>query len=688
MLRINKINFLLTSAVLLLGSTSAYGLDPEKMYHFRSGEKREWDRYSNARDASKFLDSFNWSKPEEGATLKLSQVDVKQRWQVSVNGSPVGKLVQDENPMTVFFEIEPDILKEGLNRLEVINIERNPKGSDDIVIGRMEVLPQSIDELVNETQLTVIVTEDDQLSPARITILNAHGELQTVGAESNATLAVRPGTVYTSDGVAKFGLPEGKYTIYAGRGFEYSLPSQVVEIKQQDEQKILFSLERQVDTTGYVACDTHVHTRTHSGHGDSTVQERMITLAGEGVELPIATDHNVQIDHRPFANEMNVKQYFTPVTGNEVTTPVGHFNIFPATADQKLPNHKLKDWSAIFTEIERATHAPIVILNHARDVHSGVTPFAPKNHLSIVGENLNGWPIGFNAMEVINSGATQTDPLQLTHDWMNLLNAGHRITPVGSSDSHDVARHFVGQGRSYIRCDDSDPGKIDIDKAVTAFKNGDVAVSYGLLALLDIQETDIKPNSIEASVDVRGPDWSECDRIRIFANGILVSDLKGNHFHLPGQKGHRVIAKVYLKKPQHDTVFVAVATGPGIEKPYWKTAFPYQPDDDSLNLNVLGLSRAVWYDADKDGTTLSAKDYAEVIFNQSKGDLSGMLARLTEFDETVAVHVAHLYQKSGGSFESDEYRNALSKCDPSVKKAFEKYFSNWRASQVAQLKTD
>ncbi|MBT5018999.1 MAG: CehA/McbA family metallohydrolase, partial [Planctomicrobium sp.] len=441
-------------------------------------------------------------------------------------------------------------------------------------------------------------------------------------------------------------------------------------------------------TTGYVACDTHVHTRTHSGHGDSTVQERMITLAGEGVELPIATDHNVQIDHRPFANEMKVNRYFTPVTGNEVTTPVGHFNIFPTTAEQELPNHKLKDWSAIFTEIERATQAPIVILNHARDVHSGVTPFAPKNHLSLVGENLNGWPIGFNAMEVINSGATQTDSLQLTHDWMNLLNAGHRITPVGSSDSHDVARHFVGQGRTYIRCDDSDPGNIDIDKAVNAFKNGDVAVSYGLLALLDIQETDINPNSIEATVDVRGPDWSECNRIRIFANGTLVSELKGKRFHLPGQKGRRVIAKVYIEKPQHDTVYVAVATGPGIEEPYWKTAFPYQPDDDSLNLQVLGLSPAIWYDADHDGRTTSAKGYAERVFDQSKGDLMSMLKLLKDYDEAVAVHVAHLYQKSGVSFESDEYRNALREGDPAAKRAFDKYFHNWRESQLARLNNE
>src|SRR5205823_953623 len=102
-----------------------------------------------------------------------------------------------------------------------------------------------------------------------------------------------------------------------------------------------------VPTDGYVSSDTHVHTLTFSGHGDSTIAERMITLAGEGIELPIATDHNVQIDYQEWAVKLGVRKYFTPVVGNEVTTPVGHFNIFPVPAKGPLPDHKLKDWRSI-----------------------------------------------------------------------------------------------------------------------------------------------------------------------------------------------------------------------------------------------------------------------------------------------------------------------------------------------------
>ena len=103
------------------------------------------------------------------------------------------------------------------------------------------------------------------------------GALQSIGAESNDHLAVRPGIIYTSTGTAQLGLPAGKYTIIAGRGFEYSVHQVEVDLNDPGHAIVTLGVRREVPTDGYVACDTHVHTRTHSGHGDATVQERMIT---------------------------------------------------------------------------------------------------------------------------------------------------------------------------------------------------------------------------------------------------------------------------------------------------------------------------------------------------------------------------------------------------------------------------
>src|SRR2546430_2707998 len=102
----------------------------------------------------------------------------------------------------------------------------------------------------------------------------------------------------------------------------------------------------------------------------------MNTSAGEGIDLPIATDHNVQVDYHAAAVKQGVRKHFTPVVGNEVTTAVGHFNIFPVPAGGPVPDFKLKDWNSLFASIEN-TRARAVILNHPRDLHSGFRPFGP-----------------------------------------------------------------------------------------------------------------------------------------------------------------------------------------------------------------------------------------------------------------------------------------------------------------------
>lgn len=682
MISVQKYFSFFFAAVLFCAVASAEHPWSEDLQLLRSGEKREWDTYPEGSQPSSFTHTFNWDKTSKPATIRLSQHNVKQRWQVELNGEKVVVLHRDENPLAVYWEIAPKLLRKGENTLTVQNTERKPRSRDDILIGRVKVIDRPLEKILNEATLSINVTETKSHSPipSRITIINEDGELQMVGAESNEHLAVRPGTVYTSTGQATFGLPAGKYTIFAGRGFEYSLAQQEVTVKTGDKVTLNLKIERQVDTTDFIACDTHVHTLTNSGHGDSSVQERMITLAAEGIELPIATDHNVQIDHRPLAEEMNVSQYFTSVVGNEYTTSVGHFNIFPLSATEPPPNHKLDNWPEIFEELNRIAKPPVIILNHARDVHSGTTPFGPKNHLAIVGENLHGWPIGFNAMEVINSGATQTDPLQLFRDWMNMLNAGHEITPVGSSDSHDVTRYTVGQGRTYIRSPDANAGNISVDAAVKSFLDGDVNVSYGLMTTLEVSKDDDKEDVV-FKIETQFPHWIQAREMTLFANGRWIyRDSPDKAKTSPWSRKFR------LPKPKHDVFYVAIATGPGIEQPYWKTALPYQPDSVSTETFVIGCSGARWFDADGDGKFTSAREYAEQLFLAAEKDLAKALQLFEEgeFDSAVGAHLAHTYRKNGGSLSSKEFQAGMRSTDLGIRDGFSDYLREWRDSQIAR----
>lgn len=664
----------------------------ELMQHLRVGTEREWADFPTVPGAAALNVTFTAASNAAPATLRLRQQDVKQTWKVRLNATELGELRIDENDMVVYFEIPAGTLVAGANQLLV---EQRGDKSDDIRVGEIWIDDRPVNRVLGEATIDVSVVDADagQPTPCRITILNESGALQTPDCASDGHLAVRPGIVYTSTGLARFGLPAGSYRLIAGRGFEYSIDKAEFTVKAGETSSHKLSIQREVPTEGYIACDTHVHTRTHSGHGDATVLERMITLAAEGIELPIATDHNVHIDHDPFAREMQVRQFFTPVIGNEVTTRTGHFNIFPVSSGAKTPDFRSDDWKQTLDGIYATPNVKVAILNHARDLHGGTTPFGPKLFNDAVGENVAGWPMEFNAMEVVNSGATQTDVLQLFRDWMALLNRGYSVTPVGSSDSHDVGRHFVGQGRTYIRCDDRDPGNIDIERAVANFVQGNVMVSYGLLTEIKVnghyQSGDLaKVAGDEVAVDLRvlGPHWVSASKVMLFTNGQLVRE---HHFEEGGRDAPHdgVIwsGQWKLPVPRHDVHLVAITVGPGIESLHWRTAKPYQPDTSDPGTSAIGCSGAIWFDADGDGRRTPARGYAEQVSARAAGNLDVLFRELAEFDEAVAAQAAALLQASGRSLLEEPIQERLRAASVPVRRGFTAYLTAWRANQRAQV---
>ena len=659
-----------------------------RLHHLRKDAPREWDSFPEKPEASHWQLSFD-AAATGPQTLELRQQDVKQKWLVLLNDAEVGQLRVDENDMVVYFELPAGAVKRGRNELR-IEQDGGKDIADDIRVGEVVLHEQPLSEVLDDAsiELQIESEEDGDVLPGRITIIGDRGHLQSFGANPGDHRALRPGVLYTS-GQATITLPAGSYTIFAGRGFEYSLANTQVTVAEGDSLQRTLRLRRQVATDGYVACDTHVHTLTYSGHGDASLAERMMTLAGEGIELPVATDHNVHVDYDKIATQLGVRQYFTPVIGNEVTTSVGHFNIFPVTRDARVPDHRLTDWDALFQSIFGTPGVRVAILNHARDLHSGTRPFGPELFNSAAGVNLEAWQLRANGMEVINSAATQTDIMQLFRDWMTLLNAGQMITPVGSSDSHDVARHFVGQGRTYIRVNDHDPANIDVNEAVDNFLQGQVMVSYGLLVEMIVDSKyhsgDLVPapgDSVAVDVRVRAPHWIQADRVQVFANGVLVRDEEISP-QLTGA-GVEWRARWILPCPGHDVHLVAIATGPGIDKLYWPTAKPYQPTSSAWQSKVLGCSGALWLDGDGDGRKTPAREYAVRSMARAGGELERLVSVLGEYDQAVATQAAHLWVESDGALLAPETDEQLRRAPQPVREGFRVYRDAWRLSQQAR----
>jgi hypothetical protein len=283
------------------------------------------------------------------------------------------------------------------------------------------------------------------------------------------------------------------------------------------------------------------------------------------------------------------------------------------------------------------------VLNHGRDEHGGFRPLGPSRHLSVAGEDLDGWPLPAGAMEIVNSGAVMSDALALTRDWLGLLNRGLRLTPVGSSDSHDVARYIVGQGRTYVRCDDRRPEALDVARAMEAVAAGQVMVSYGLLTEIEVGGGGpgelVDPGAaLAVRIRVKGPGWTRARHVALYANGALVREAA-----IPAatKGGVQWAATWRMPTPAHDVHVVAVATGPGITAPYWPTAKPYQPTSPDFAPYVLGVSGAVFVDADRSGTFDSALAYARRE-TAATTDPRQLAPRLARYDAAVATQAASL----------------------------------------------
>lgn len=560
---------------------------------------------------------------------------------------------------------------------------------DDIRVGQIILDERPLHEMLRQAivDVTVMDAQNNAPVPCRLTIVNANGALMMAGAESGGQLAVRPGVIYTGDGGATFGLPPGDYTIYAGRGFEYGIDSIHLALKAGDHVTRSLTIRREVPLTGYISCDTHIHTLTYSGHGDATLDERMLTLAGEAIEMPVATDHNRQVDYGATATRLGVRRWFTPVVGNEVTTDVGHFCILPAPAVGPVPNARLRTWDTIFDSIESHTHAPVIILNHPCDEHVGYRPFAPEHFNAATGENLDGWVLRANGIEVVNSGAMQSDPMLPYRGWFALMNRGVFLTPVGASDSHDVARYIVGQGRTYVRSEARDPGNVDVSKAVAAFRAGRVLVSCGLVAEISVNEKygpgDLVPpsDSVEVAIRVLGPGWTTAESVALYANGEKIREAKIEDGGKPGLKW---TGRWVLPRFTHDVYLVAIATGPGVRELYWPIAKPYQPSSPDVKRLVIGSTGAVWIDADGDGKRTSAYEYAKRILNRTGPNAGNVIRELRDYDEAVATQAAGLLNSQGVSIEDSAVAVAAKEAGPRVEQGFRAFIGAMRQCREAR----
>ncbi|MCE9594010.1 MAG: CehA/McbA family metallohydrolase [Planctomycetes bacterium] len=458
--------------------------------------------------------------------------------------------------------------------------------------------------------------ENDRPMPGRLTFLDdAKHEpaLFTDKDPASGVLAVRRNVVYTLGPRVTITVPAGTYTIFATRGPEWSLAQRSVVFEAGRDYEWSPSLRHELDTPGWASADFHLHTYTHSGHGDANLNERIVSLIGEGVEFAVATDHNKNIDYQPTLRALGVSERITAITGDEVSTDIGHFNAFPLDPKRAPIDSTPVDAHVLFASMRAETNAfsvaPIVQVNHPR--YADIDYFGHVHFDPITGRSSDpNWSPDFDAVEILNANPMwgYDEPGEVTEhtgpnlhsvlvDWFHLLNRGARYAAVGNSDSHTVTYDFAGYPRNYVGVDDSNPGALDPRQVAAAVRARKCFTTSGpFLDVLvegremgsDVQTVASGPRTGKAKLEIRArsASWISFDRVRVFLNGDLLWSARVD------PNAHAFETTLDLA-PRADAWVVVTVDGSGDLAPVAIASDrPVRP---------IAIGNPIWIDADRDG---------------------------------------------------------------------------------------
>lgn len=181
---------------------------------------------------------------------------------------------------------------------------------------------------------------------------------------------------FTDQGEAVLLVRPGDYDVVSSRGPEYDLARSSVRVRAGETVTVGHQLNRVVDTRGWVAVDTHIHSKQSIDSG-MDLDERVRSIAAEGVEVAVATDHNFVTDYGPYVARNGLNPWLHSIVGIEMTTlESGHFNGYPLRYAVGEVTKGSFEWArrpprCVFDDIlERGSLGPentIIQVNHPRD---------------------------------------------------------------------------------------------------------------------------------------------------------------------------------------------------------------------------------------------------------------------------------------------------------------------------------
>jgi hypothetical protein len=422
--------------------------------------------------------------------------------------------------------------------------------------------------------------------------------------------------VTTGDGHATVKIQRGKYHVTASRGPEYALAESDVELGPGEAKTLTFVVARVVDTSGYVSCDFHQHTMLGADAPVSKV-DRVVGNAAEGLEVSVASEHNVVADLQPTVREQHLESELVEIPGDELTTdasraPWGHANAWPLPFDAGKPRGgapPVRDLAAhdVFEGLRASAAARssdlVLQINHPRSGQTGYFDLLKFDRARGDGAG-PGYGAQFDALEVWNGRKVEARAAVLD-DWRALLRTGHPVTATADTDTHGIVGQEAGYPRTMVRVDDD--GHLDAWNAartadlVRGVKvRRDVVLTNGPMLRVKANGTPVggivKGRQITVDVHVECAPWVEVDTLRIVRAREGAPELTKSVSLASLKSGARGADVRFVLRVDGDDAFFVVASG---SKPMTPVLA-----GDAQEILPWAMTGALWVDADGDGAAL------------------------------------------------------------------------------------
>lgn len=437
--------------------------------------------------------------------------------------------------------------------------------------------------------------------------------------------------VTTATGEVDTPLSPGKYRVTLSRGPEYALAQFEVRVGDGVQRPCDASpnpcvLRRVVDTSGYLATDFHQHTMM-GADAPVAVRDRVIANAAEGVEVAVASEHNVVADLQPVVDALKLAPFLRELPGNEITTdasrvPWGHANVYPLPVHKDRPRGgappvRNRSATEVLGEL-RQQEGRIIQINHPR---TGITgyfdqlAFDPKTGLG----SRPGYFAHFDALEVWN-GRNVKERARVMQDFFAMLATKHPVTAIADTDTHGIVGQEAGYPRTYVRVTNdasldtwSLERETDLVRGVRALR--DVVLTNGPFVRVSADRAPIggivRGPRFSMRVHVEAAPWVDVDTLEVLAIDPGALRVTG----LPSSEGKQpdIVVRESLRLTAHpsgamstdrtlsffasrDTAFVVIVRGT-------KPLTPVLAGD-AQEIAPFAMTGAVWVDADGDGRTL------------------------------------------------------------------------------------